>query len=183
MSVTTPQLRPHRLLPAIRPSRRKKRKITRTKNGPCRRQNCVRTSVALAYEALGILGQPGRAGPRRPLPEPTDARQAILGSHSFLTLAFCFIAEGGLNLREGRFSLIVQKVDTLDLWRVGWDLCPGMVVVTGHNDLRVGLVFPTVPQGVAQGIDSDQFDLESSLEGEYIITRLACLSNLLVKLF
>ena len=74
-------------------------------------------------------------------------------------------------------------MDTLDLWRVGWVLCPGMVVVTGHNDLLVGLVFPTVPQGVAQGIDSDQVDLERYLEGEHIITRAAHLSNLLVKLF
>ena len=47
------------------------------KKGPCRCWNCVRTSVALAYEALRILGQPGRAGQRRPLSEPTDAWQDI----------------------------------------------------------------------------------------------------------
>ena len=50
------------------------------KNGPCRRRSSARASDAdtsVTYEALGVLGQPGRAGLQRLPPEPTRARRAI----------------------------------------------------------------------------------------------------------
>ena len=50
------------------------------KNGPCRCRSSARASDAdtsVTYEALGVLGQPGRAGLQRLPPEPTRARRAI----------------------------------------------------------------------------------------------------------
>ena len=50
------------------------------KNGPCRRRSSARANDAdtsVTYEALGVLGQPGRAGLQRLPPEHTRARRAI----------------------------------------------------------------------------------------------------------
>ena len=74
-------------------------------------------------------------------------------------------------------------MDLLHYWWVSWEVCPGVVIVTGDNHLCTGVVSSAVPQSVSQGINSDQLNLERSLKGKHVLSRTTRISELLVKLF